>query len=248
MLKVFSLPVLKDNYVHILADLDRGTCVIVDPGEAAPVLKFISENKLRPLAILLTHHHWDHTDGVKEIQKTIQESSASKAPLLVYAPAREKSDIPFADHYMLAGDRLKIMELDFEILALPGHTLGHIAYYEAEQAWLFSGDVLFSLGCGRVFEGTMVQHYESLQKLKALPPETTVYCTHEYTERNTLFCLQEFPESRPLQLFLEKVRALRAKGMATVPFQLKQELELNPFLQAKDLPSFTALREARNYF
>lgn len=248
MLKVFSLPALKDNYIHVVADLKRKTCFVIDPGEATPVIDFLTAQNLRLLAILITHHHGDHIGGVRELQAHAQKLSKSNAPVFVYAPARERADIPFADQYLLDGDRLQIMGLNFEIMALPGHTLGHIAYYEPSEQWLFSGDVLFSMGCGRIFEGTMEQHYASLQRLKNLPPSTTVFCTHEYTEHNTQFCLREDSENRELQAFAKKVRGLRASGLPTVPFSLQQELDLNPFLRAKDLAQFTSLREARNYF
>jgi hydroxyacylglutathione hydrolase len=243
MLKVFSLPALKDNYIHIVADLERKTCLIFDPGEAAPVLEFLAKEKLQPLGILITHHHWDHTDGIQELQK---ETASGKNRIKVYAPAREKADIPTADHFLLAGDLLKVMGLEFRILPLPGHTQGHIAFYEANHGWLFSGDVLFSLGCGRIFEGTMSQHYESLQSLKTLPASTLVYSAHEYTEVNTRFCLEQEPENQALRNFYEKVRTLRAEGTPTIPFSLQQELELNPFLRAPNLKRFSELREARN--
>lgn len=251
MLKVFSLPAYKDNYIHTIVDLEKRTCVIVDPGEAEPVFQFLNAEKLKPVAILLTHHHWDHINGVEEIQAACR----GKVSLQVYAPAREKAEIPFADHYVLPEDLISVMGLDFQVLPLPGHTHGHIAFYSAKESWLFSGDVLFSLGCGRIFEGTMEQHYESLQRLKQLPPSTTVFCTHEYTETNLRFCLEQnsfyenFPDSaRDLALFAEKVRNLRAAKKPTVPFSLQQELHLNPFLLANSLERFRNLREARNVF
>jgi len=137
-------------------------------------------------------------------------------------------------------------------LDLSGHTEGHIGYWERSQGWLFSGDVLFSLGCGRVFDGTIEEHYQSLQKIKQLPPETWIYCTHEYTELNLRFCQQKLSlnaeEVSALENFAKKVAELRQDLRPTVPFQLKQELELNPFLRVSSFEEFRDLREQRNQF
>jgi hydroxyacylglutathione hydrolase len=249
MLKVFSIPILKDNYVHVIVDQDSRNCLIIDPGVAGPVIDFITTYRLKPQAVLLTHHHGDHTGGTEEIRDFFRDVGGP----VIYAPVRERADIPFADRYLLPGDVLKILGLELQILGLPGHTHGHIAFYEATQGWLFSGDVLFSLGCGRIFEGTFEEQFCSLQTLKALPPQTTVYCTHEYTWMNAQFCLTQTAHAAsaptvPLQRFAAHVQELRAAGQPTVPFSLQQELELNPFLRARTLQEFTSLREARNYF
>lgn len=249
MLKVFSIPILKDNYVHLITDLTHKTCIVIDPGVAGPVIEFITAQKLNPMAILLTHHHGDHTNGTEELRDHFREQGGP----VVYAPAREKADIPFADKYLLPEDRLKIANFEFQVLSLPGHTLGHIAFYEPHQGWLFSGDVIFSLGCGRIFEGTMEQQFKSLQVIKALPPGTEIYCTHEYTWMNTQFCLEYGVETLgiskiTLQNFAKKVQETRQQGKPTVPFSLQQELDLNPFLKAASLAEFQAIREARNHY
>jgi hydroxyacylglutathione hydrolase len=161
---------------------------------------------------------------------------------------KEQKLIPFAHQYLEEGQEVPILGTKFKILDLSGHTLGHIGYWNPEEHWLFSGDVLFSLGCGRIFDGTVEDHYRSLEKIKNLPPETWVYCTHEYTELNLKFCLQRFPKEEALKTFAEKVQALRHENKPTVPFPLQQELELNPFLKTHGFEEFRLLREERNHF
>lgn len=240
MLKVFSVPILKDNYIFIAANLVTKECVIIDPGQAEAVKSFILKEQLRPRAILLTHHHWDHIGGVQDLKKSFD--------VKIYAPEKEQKMISFADDYLQEGDLVHEAGFEFKILDLSGHTFGHIAYWEEKQNWLFSGDVLFSLGCGRIFDGRIEDHYQSILRIKNLPPETWIYCTHEYTELNLGFCLKKYPEDSALLAFAEKVRELRLNHQATVPFQLKQELALNPFLKVGSEDEFVALREERNSF
>lgn len=240
MLKVFSVPILKDNYVFIPSNLTTKECVIVDPGQAGPVQSMILKEQLRPQAILLTHHHWDHIGGAQELKKAFG--------IKIYAPIKEQKLIDFADVYLKENDMVNVAHMQFKVLDLSGHTQGQIAYWEEKQQWLFSGDALFSLGCGRIFDGTIEDHYRSLQKIKSLPPTTRIHCTHEYTEINLKFCLSKFPEDRGLLEFSEKVHALRTQGEPTVPFSLDQELTLNPFLKAANEAEFISLREERNHF
>lgn len=240
MLKVFSIPILKDNYVFIPTNLKTKECVIIDPGQSEPVKNFILKGQLCPRAIFLTHHHWDHIGGVQDLKKYFD--------VKIYAPEKEKKLIDFADTYLQEGDLVHESSFEFKILDLSGHTLGHIGYWEEKQNWLFSGDVLFSLGCGRIFDGTIEDHYRSLLKIKNLPPETWVHCTHEYTELNLGFCLKKFPEDLVLKDFAEKIHEQRQNHQATVPFQLKQELALNPFLNASSESEFVTLREERDNF
>ncbi|WP_413291310.1 hydroxyacylglutathione hydrolase [Bdellovibrio sp. HCB337] len=240
MLKVFLIPILKDNYVFVAANLKTKECVIVDPGQAAPVKNLILKEQLRPRAILLTHHHWDHIGGVQELKKSFD--------VRIYAPEKEQKSIDFADQYLSDGDAVREAGFNFKTLDLSGHTYGHIGYWEEKQNWLFSGDVLFSMGCGRIFDGSIEDHYRSLLKIKNLPPETWVYCTHEYTELNLGFCQKKFPQDQELQSFAEQVRSLRQNNEPTVPFQLKQELALNPFLKVNNETEFITLREERNSY
>lgn len=240
MRKVFLVPILKDNYVFIPTHLESRECVIIDPGQAAPVESFIIKHQLRPRAILLTHHHWDHIGGAQELRKSFD--------IEISAPQKEQRLIDFADHYCQEGEILSLAGFHFAVLDLPGHTLGHIGFWEKSQAWLFSGDVLFSLGCGRVFDGTLPEHYQSLQKIKSLPANTLIHCTHEYTELNLGFCLKKSAHDPELQAFAARVQSLREQDQPTVPFLLEQELHLNPFLNTPHLGAFTALREERDHF
>lgn len=240
MPKVFLIPILSDNYVFVAVNLQTKECIIVDPGQAAPVKNLILKEQLRPRAIFLTHHHWDHIGGAQELKKTFDTK--------VYAPEKEQKTIDFADEYLQQGTLIREAGFEFKILDLSGHTHGQIGYWEEKKNWLFGGDALFSLGCGRVFDGKVADHYQSLLKIKNLPPETWIYCSHEYTELNLGFSLKKFPEDSALRDFNEKVRVLRQNKVPTVPFQLKQELALNPFLKVSNEAEFIALREERDQF
>ena len=240
MLKVFVLPILNDNYVPVIADLNTGKCVIVDPGVATPVSAFLLAQNLTPIALLLTHHHNDHIGGAEEIRREFGVKT--------YAPLLENELIPFADVYVSEGEKIQALGFDFEVLQLTGHTRGHIGYFAPSRGWLFSGDVLFSMGCGRVFEGTMAQAYSSLRKLRALPAGVQVYCAHEYTETNIKFYQEYLPASAEVAEYAKRVRSLRARGEFSVPFSLDEEKCLNPFLAATSVEEFTKLRLLRNGF
>jgi hydroxyacylglutathione hydrolase len=222
---VEKIPILQDNFVYVIHD-DR-KAIVVDPGEASPVLKYLEERKLHCQMILITHHHSDHVHGVPEI--------AEQFKCKVCAPAKNKKQLHFAiTDFVQDGETLKLDDLEFEVMEMPGHTLGHIAYWVPKRKWLFSGDVLFALGCGRVFEGTFDQMYETLQKFKSLPEETLVFCTHDYYPNNRKFCEQE-----KLSLSGYEPR---------LPLELKAELKLNTFLKASTAKEFGAFREKRNHF
>lgn len=172
----------------------------------------------------------------------------------VYAPLKNKNQIPFADTYLEDGACLSVAGLEFAVLGLPGHTLGHIAFHQPEKRWLFSGDVLFGLGCGRLFEGTPEQAFASLRRIKALPPQTLIYCAHEYTETNLNFCkMLSLNDNSPifggdedLELYENELRSKRELALPSVPLKLSIELKVNPFLLAKDVAQFAYLRDLRN--
>ena len=239
-LEIISLPVLTDNYIHIVRDHDHKLTIVVDPAEAPPVLTFLREKRWDLTHILITHHHGDHTGGVVALKKATDCN--------VIGAGFDKHRLPPLDQEVAEGDRLKIGILDLEIIYLPGHTMGHIAYVSTTPALAFSGDVLFGMGCGRVFEGTMAEAFSSLQKFKILAPETKIYCTHEYTERNALFCCQEFPMNEHFKARLAKIQETRQKLQPTVPLLLSEEWTTNPFLLAKNLEEFSELRAKRNHY
>ncbi|WP_407439693.1 hydroxyacylglutathione hydrolase [Lelliottia sp.] len=222
-MNLISIPAFQDNYIWVLAD-DKDRCVIVDPGEAAPVLKAIEENGWQPEAILLTHHHNDHVGGVPAL--------CAKFPHLeVYGP--QETQNKGTTCVVEEGQNVLIQEWEFSVFATPGHTSGHICFYSSP--YLFCGDTMFSGGCGRLFEGTPEQMYQSFQKINALPEETIICCAHEYTLANMKFAVSILPEDRAIQDYYHKVKELRAKKLSTLPVILKNEREINLFLRTDDI-------------
>lgn len=245
-LRVELVPIFEDNYVFVLVDEGQREALVVDPGEARAVSEYLRRENLSLQGILLTHHHSDHVGGVKELQESFS------AP--VYAPQKNKSQISYADHFVKEGDEVHAGSFAFSVMELPGHTLGHIAFWNPAKKWLFSGDVLFGLGCGRLFEGTYEQMYESLQRIKALPAETLIYCTHEYTETNLQFCKMlcasdDSPitgDDEDLELYENELTNRRSLDLPSVPLKLFVEKKVNPFLLARSVQQFTYLRDLRN--
>ena len=230
MLKVQAIPAFDDNYIWLIRHPDKPQVAIVDPGDAKRVIAAIQAEGLEPVAILITHHHWDHVGGIDGLL-------AHYPQLPVYGPANET--IPHISHRLSEGDTVKLEALsaEFQVMVVPGHTAGHIAYYhphrEADDnsGLLFVGDTLFAGGCGRLFEGTPAQMHDSLTRIAALPDATEVYCAHEYTEDNLVFARIAEPDNTALQTRQDAVRQQRAQGLATVPSRLGIEKATNPFLR-----------------
>ncbi|MFN7779748.1 MAG: hydroxyacylglutathione hydrolase [Betaproteobacteria bacterium] len=214
------IPAFADNYIWLLTQGDRAA--VVDPGDAAPVLDALRARQLRLAAILVTHHHGDHGGGVPAL---------ATPGVPVYGPAGET--IPGRTHALVEGDAIEVLGTEFQVLDVPGHTGGHIAYYARDMQALFCGDTLFAAGCGRLFEGTPAQMVGSLAKLAALPPATRVYCAHEYTLANLRFARAVEPDNAALAARSERCAALRASGTPTVPSTLAEELATNPFLRCE---------------
>ena len=214
------LPAFADNYIWALSD-DEGRTVIVDPGEAAPVLA--AREGLRPVAVLLTHHHADHIGGVAELLQTWPD-------LRVIAP--EDARISYATEIVHEGDEVELEGWRFSVTEIPGHTRSHIAFHG--HGLLFCGDTLFSLGCGRLFEGTPAQMHESLTKLAALPPDSRICCGHEYTVNNSRFATVVEPGNLALRRRSEEARTMRDRGLPTLPSTLADELATNPFLRVDE--------------
>lgn len=227
MIQIDALPAFSDNYIWLLQDATRRRCAVVDPGDAAPVQAWLAAHPDWTLSdILVTHHHHDHVGGVAQLKETFGAR--------VLGPAGER--IPACDLALEDGDEVEVLGLDFKVLHVPGHTLGHIAYYhtDAEAPLLFCGDTLFAGGCGRLFEGTPAQMHASLSRLAALPGGTRVYCTHEYTLSNLRFARAVEPENARLAARFAEVSAWREEGRISLPSNIALERATNPFLRVAE--------------
>lgn len=219
-----AIPAFNDNYIWAICH--EGQCVVVDPGDAAPVERFLEDKGLNLAAILITHHHPDHVGGINALIADRQ--------IPVYGPARETipgMTCPLEDKQQITLDALGIR---MTVLDVPGHTLGHIAYYDAANSWLFCGDTLFAGGCGRLFEGTPSQMHASLHRLAELPAQTQVYCTHEYTLANLRFAIAVTPDDQRVQARFAAVKTAREQGLITLPTTVAEECRTNPFLRTAE--------------
>nr|WP_154325289.1 hydroxyacylglutathione hydrolase [Pantoea sp. 201603H] len=218
-----SIPALQDNYIWTLNN-DRGHCLIVDPGEAAPVINTLQQNQWQPVAILLTHHHHDHVGGVKELVEKWPQ-------LVVYGPLETQNK--GATEIVSEGDCFTILGNEFRVIGTPGHTLGHISYFSFP--YIFCGDTMFSGGCGRLFEGTPEQMFESFHKLNNLPDDSLVCCAHEYTLSNLKFAQHILPQDNEIAACFQQIKDLRAKNHITLPTKLAFERKINLFLRTHEI-------------
>ena len=236
-LELTPLPAFDDNYIWLLARGDEA--LVVDPGDAPPVRAALEARGLTLAGILVTHHHGDHVGGLDGLRALL------RGP--VYAPASERIPGPVVP--LRAGDRATLLGLDFDVIDVPGHTAGHIAYHWAggggEAPLLFCGDTLFSAGCGRLVEGTPAQMYASLAKLAALPSATRVCCAHEYTLANLRFAAAVEPGNAALRAYRERCEALRRQGTPTLPSTIAVERDVNPFMRC-DVPAVAAAAHAHD--
>ncbi len=232
--KIIGLRALNDNVIWLWEN--NKSVVVIDPAIAQPVIEYIRGNGLNLEAILQTHHHADHIGGTKEI---IREWPNAK----VIASIKEKDRIPFQNLSVKDGDKLQILDEEIEVIEVLGHTKSHVAFYSNHKTpVLFIGDTLFSAGCGRIFEGTFQQMYNSLKKIKSLPKNTLIYCAHEYTKSNLLWALDLEPEDENIKNKLLEVEKKIDLEELTIPFKLSEEMKINLFLRAKDLKEFSYLR------
>jgi hydroxyacylglutathione hydrolase len=250
--QIVPIPAFQDNYIWTIVHQRLGLAIIIDPGDPKPIRAYLEKHKLSLSAILITHHHPDHTGGIRSLANT-------KIP--VYGPTYE--NIPCITHELADEQNILIEDynLNFKIIHIPGHTLGHIAYLYKDL--LFCGDTLFSAGCGRLFEGTPEQMFTSLSKLKSLPKDTVIYPTHEYTLKNLEFALAMEPDNNHINNRLTQCEELRRKGLPTLPSTIEIELRTNPFLRysktliataqehldteiRSELELFTALRKLKD--
>jgi hydroxyacylglutathione hydrolase len=238
MLEVSPVRAFSDNYLWLIrAPSDRRGAVVVDPGDARPVAAALDEQGLTLRAILVTHHHPDHVGGVQAL--------AARHGVEVYGPARER--MPCEVRPLDDGDIVSLADLglEFRVMAVPGHTLGHVAYHG--HGTLFCGDTLFSAGCGRLFEGTPVQMLGSLDRIAALPDDTRIFCAHEYTLSNLRFAAAVEPGNADVLETLDAVRELRSRDAITLPSTLRRERRINPFLRCRE-PAVRAAAEAHAGF
>lgn len=227
MLTILTLPVLNDNYIYLIHDPVSGKTAAVDPAAAQPVLDVLNQKGWRLTYVLNTHHHGDHVGGNLELKQ--------KTGCTVIAPLSDRHRIPGLDRGVIDGDVITLGKHSALVISTPGHTSGHVVYHFVDDNILFCGDTLFVMGCGRLFEGTAEQMWHSLQKLKALPGSTQIYCAHEYTQTNGRFALTVEPDNRHLQQRMDVINQQRAKHLPTVPSTIEQELATNPFFREDSL-------------
>lgn len=235
-----SVPILKDNYAWLLKDSETGATAIVDPADAKPIIAAIEAQGGRLDMILLTHHHADHTAGVDEVRAHFN--------CKVVGAAADAHRLPKLDVAVKEGDMVPLGNAKGQVIDTPGHTRGQINFFFPEGPVLLSGDTLFSLGCGRLIEGTAGEMFESLRKLAALPGDTKVCCGHEYTESNAKFALTVDPDNAALKVRVAEVQKQRAAGKPSVPSLLSDECAANPFLLAKDVASLADVRGKKDRF
>ncbi|UZE97881.1 hydroxyacylglutathione hydrolase [Alkalimarinus alittae] len=231
MLTVLPINAYQDNYIWCIQNPLSQACIVVDPGEAQPVIDHLEKHQLTLVAILVTHHHYDHVDGICDLVSYTQQQTGKSID--VYGPLNPK--IKQITHPLKHGDVLTILGTLYEVTEVPGHTLDHLSYFSPEDSlhsapWLFCGDTLFSAGCGRLFEGTPAQMLNSLKALASYPLETEVYCTHEYTLSNLAFTQAVLPNDTEVKLYIERCQTLRDSNKPTLPSTIKTELAINPFL------------------
>lgn len=240
MFEIVQIPCLTDNYAYLMHDTASGHTAAIDTPDAPVILDALSERGWTLSHILNTHWHADHTGG----NLALKHATGAQ----IYGPAAEGARIPGCDVAMREGDRVSIGSTPLTFWQCPGHTRGLGVYSNADAAIAFVSDLVFVMGCGRVFEGTMTEMFASLNRLKALPPHTRLYCAHEYSASNARFALSQFPHDAAIQTAADAIFAKRACGEPTVPTTLADEMRTNPFLRAPDIEAFTALRQAKDRF
>jgi len=222
-MKITPIPCLSDNYAYIIHDKDSKTVGVIDPSEALPIISFLNKNNLKLNYILNTHHHFDHVGGNIELKKLYDAK--------VVGFVEDKHRIPGIDITLKDNEKWKFGNSHVEILHIPGHTLGHICFFFKKEEVVFTGDTLFSLGCGRIFEGDHKQMLLSLNKIRKLPKNTNIYCGHEYTYKNAEFCMKYDSNNINLKKKFEIIKKLKSQNLPTIPTSLEDELKTNIFLR-----------------
>ena len=239
-MKIEIIKCLQDNYSYLLIDEESNYACVVDPSESKPIINYIEKNNIKLKFILNTHHHFDHVGGNQELKKKYNSK--------VIGFKKDKSRIPEIDIFLEDKEIWKNEKFKAKIYHIPGHTMGHICYHFFNQNILFTGDTLFSLGCGRIFEGTYDEMFSSLQLIKSFPENTKIYCGHEYTLKNSEFCIKYDENNPALREKIKDVNTKLEKDLPTVPSTIKEELDCNIFLRSKDVESFSKLRDLKDNF
>ena len=239
-MQVEIIPCLQDNYSYLIIDDNTNSACVIDPGEAKPIINFLKNRNIDLKYILNTHHHYDHIGGNKDLKKKFGS---------VIVGFKEDADrIPEIDILVEDNQVWQAENFIAKIIHVPGHTSGHICFHFFKEKLVFTGDTLFSLGCGRIFEGTYKEMFESLNKIKSLPEETKVYCGHEYTLNNSKFCIIYDHQNLKLKKKVEILKQKTQDRLPTIPSTIKDELECNIFLRTNDLESFSKLRDLKDNF
>ena len=239
-MRVEIIPCLQDNYSYLIIDESNNTACAIDPSEAEPIINFIEKEDITLKYILNTHHHFDHIGGNKDLKK--------KYNSIVVGYKGDANRIPEIEVLVQNGQIWKADNFEVKIIHIPGHTTGHIGFYFFKDKLIFTGDTLFSLGCGRIFEGTYQEMFDSLNKIKSLPEDTKIYCGHEYTLQNSKFCIKHDPENLNLRKKTSEIKKKIENNIPSIPSILKDEMECNIFLRAKNVQSFSKLRDLKDNF
>ncbi len=239
-MRIEIIACLKDNYSYLVIDEIKNVACVVDPSESKPIIKFIEKNKITLKYILNTHHHFDHVGGNKELKNRYNAT--------VIGFKNDSDRIPEIDFEVEDGQIWKKDNFEVKIIHIPGHTSGHISFYFFKEGIIFTGDTLFSLGCGKIFEGTYDQMFSSLKKIKSLPLNTKIYCGHEYTLNNSKFCVKYDSNNVDLKNKILDMNKKLKNGLPTVPTILKDEINCNIFLKANDVKAFAKLRDLKDNF
>ena len=239
-MKIQIIPCLKDNYSYLIIDEKDNIACVVDPSEAEPIIEYLEKTKIELKFILNTHHHYDHVGGNQKLKEKYGAS--------VVGYKDDKERIPGIDILVNDQETWKHKNFEAKIIHIPGHTLGHICFYFHKNESVFTGDTLFSLGCGRIFEGTHSQMFDSLMKLKKLPKNTKVFCGHEYTLQNSKFCITHDENNTNLKNKIKEIKKKLLKKQPTIPSTIKDELECNIFLKSENVETFSKLRDLKDNF
>ena len=239
-MKVKIIPCLKDNYSYLIIDDKSNKSCVIDPSEATPIIEYLEKNNIKLDFILNTHHHYDHVGGNKELKERYS------AKVVGYIDDQKR--IPEIDITVKDNQIWREKKFEAKVIHIPGHTSGHICFYFFNEKNIFTGDTLFSLGCGRIFEGTYSQMFKSLNFFKKLPTETNVYCGHEYTLKNSDFCIKYDPNNQNLKNKIDKIKEKLKKNLPTIPSTIKDEIECNIFLRSENLENFSKLRDLKDNF